>query len=100
MLVALTGADDVADAFIEDRAAGARVSLSAFRSLGLARGVVSSSSRTAYTIRAAVRTRTGAVFVRRAVVQLGGDGETPYRILHWAREAGDAPLEGLRAAAR
>lgn len=56
---------------------------SAFRDLRISRRFISTSSRVTFSIRATARTKTGAVFVRGAVVRLTPRGKLPYIILDW-----------------
>ena len=55
----------------------------AFRDLRISRRFISTSSRITFSIRATARTKTGAVFVRSAVVRLTPRGKLPYIILDW-----------------
>ena len=83
VLLALPGSDaEAVDGHLAARAAAPEGAGPAF--VG-AEGFTARSRGSAYTIRAEARTASGAVFVRVAVVRLGGTVDRPFQILAWGQ---------------
>lgn len=83
-LLAVLGSNEEANAFIEARGKQDTAAARSFAQLGNApRRYLTSSSRNAYTIRSEAHAARGAVFVRVAIVAMGGDDGQEFQIYNW-----------------
>ncbi len=95
VLRALLADPEALDRFIANRRSadggGVRTRV---RDIRISRRFISSSSRSAFSIRSEARLDTGAVFIRVAVVGIDGAGEARYRIYDWRQAFSASVADG------
>jgi len=76
--------EDTAIAFLEARRQADKQALNfTMQNFGVSRRFISSSPKSVFTIRSAVKTKAGAQFMREAVVRLASNRAKPFSVLVW-----------------